>query len=106
MAEQSLIRNIIKKGVIGVILGIVLVAVARATHFPLVFQIMFFIYAMLGAGRVYPARCPLPESSRGDQGDHRPGVVFTWCCRACISAERPACLSTTRKSKKEKSKRS
>lgn len=50
MAEQSLIRNIIKKGVIGVILGIVLVAVARATHFPLVFQIMFFIYAMLGAG--------------------------------------------------------
>ena len=50
MAEQSLIRNIIKKGVIGVIVGIVLVAVARATHFPLVFQIMFFIYAMLGAG--------------------------------------------------------
>lgn len=49
MAEQSLIRNIIKKGVVGVILGIVLVAVAKATHFPLVFQIMFFIYAMLGA---------------------------------------------------------
>ena len=34
MAEQSLIRNIIKKGVVGVILGIVLVAVAKATHFP------------------------------------------------------------------------
>ena len=49
MAEQSLIRNIIKKGVIGVIVGIVLVAVAKATHFPLVFQVMFFIYAMLGA---------------------------------------------------------
>ena len=49
MAEQSLTRNIIKKGVVGVIIGIVLVAVARATHFPLVFQIMFFIYAMLGA---------------------------------------------------------
>ena len=49
MAEQSLTRNIIKKGVIGVIVGIVLVAVAKATHFPLVFQIMFFIYAMLGA---------------------------------------------------------
>ena len=49
MAEQSLIRNIIKKGVIGVVVGIVLVGVAKATHFPLVFQIMFFIYAMLGA---------------------------------------------------------
>lgn len=50
MAEQSLTRNIIKKGVIGVIVGVVLVAVAKATHFPLVFQVMFFIYAMLGAG--------------------------------------------------------
>ncbi len=50
MAEQSLTRNIIKKGVIGVLLGIVLVGVAKATHFPLVFQVMFFIYAMLGAG--------------------------------------------------------
>ena len=49
MAEQSLTRNIIKKGVIGVVVGIVLVGVAKATHFPLVFQIMFFIYAMLGA---------------------------------------------------------
>ena len=50
MAQQSLTRNIIKKGVIGVLVGIVLVAVAKATHFPLVFQVMFFIYAMLGAG--------------------------------------------------------
>jgi mono/diheme cytochrome c family protein len=50
MAEQSLTRNIIKKGVVGVLLGIVLVGVAKATHFPLVFQVMFFIYAMLGAG--------------------------------------------------------
>ena len=50
MAQQSLTRNIIKKGVIGVLVGIVLVAVAKATHFPFVFQVMFFIYAMLGAG--------------------------------------------------------
>ncbi len=49
MAEQSLTRNIIKKGVIGIIVGGVLVAVANATHFPVVFQVMFFIYAMLGA---------------------------------------------------------
>lgn len=50
MAEQSLTRNIIKKGIIGVLLGIILVGVAKATHFPFVFQVMFFIYAMLGAG--------------------------------------------------------
>jgi len=49
MAEQSLTRNIIKKGVIGIIVGIVLFGGARATHFPFVFQVMFFIYAMLGA---------------------------------------------------------
>lgn len=49
MAEQSLTRSILKKGVIGVLVGIVLVVAAKATHFPLVFQIMFFIYALLGA---------------------------------------------------------
>ena len=49
MAQQSLIGNIMKKGIIGVIVGIVLVVVAKMTHFPFVFQVMFFMYAMLGA---------------------------------------------------------
>ena len=49
MAEQSLTRSILKKGVVGVVVGIILVVAARATHFPEVFQIMFFMYAMLGA---------------------------------------------------------
>ncbi len=49
MTEQSLKRTIIKKGALGILVGIVLVGVAKATHFPLVFQVMFFIYAMLGA---------------------------------------------------------
>ena len=49
MAEQSMTRNILKKGVIGVVVGMVFVIVAKATHFPMVFQVMFFIYAMLGA---------------------------------------------------------
>ena len=49
MAEQSLTKSIMKKGIMGVVLGIILVVAARATHFPEVFQIMFFIYAMLGA---------------------------------------------------------
>jgi len=49
MPEQSLSRNIMKKSIVGVIVGIILVVVARATHFPEVFQIMFFVYAILGA---------------------------------------------------------
>ena len=49
MAEQSITRNIMKKGGIGVIVGVILVLVAKATHFPEVFQVMFFSYAMLGA---------------------------------------------------------
>jgi len=49
MTEQSLVRNIMKKGGIGIIVGVVLVLVAKATHFPEVFQIMFFSYALLGA---------------------------------------------------------
>jgi hypothetical protein len=42
-------RNILRKGVGGLIIGGVLVAIARAFDFPPVFQVMFFIYAMLGA---------------------------------------------------------
>ncbi len=38
-----------KKGGIGVIVGVILVLAAKATHFPEVFQIMFFLYALLGA---------------------------------------------------------
>ncbi|MBI5411193.1 MAG: c-type cytochrome [Nitrospirae bacterium] len=50
MAEQpSLIKSIIKKGIIGVIVGAILVGVARALAFPPIFQGMFFSYAMLGA---------------------------------------------------------
>lgn len=49
MAEQSLGKNIMKKAVVGVVIGIVLVFAAEATEFPHVFQVMFFIYALLGA---------------------------------------------------------
>lgn len=49
MAEKSFMKSILKKTVIGIIVGVILVVVARATHFPYVFQIMFFLYAMLGA---------------------------------------------------------
>jgi hypothetical protein len=46
---MGFIGNMLKKGVVGLIIGGVLVAVARALDFPPVFQVMFFIYAMLGA---------------------------------------------------------
>jgi hypothetical protein len=50
MAEQpGLIKSIIKKGIVGLIVGGVLVGVAKALAFPPVFQVMFFSYAMLGA---------------------------------------------------------
>ncbi|WP_447974228.1 c-type cytochrome [Nitrospira sp. Kam-Ns4a] len=51
MAEQpSFVRSVIRKVVIGVVVGTVLVGTAKALAFPPVFQIMFFAYAMLGAG--------------------------------------------------------
>ena len=50
MAEQpSLIKGIVKKGIIGIVIGGILVGVAIALHFPPIFQGMFFGYAMLGA---------------------------------------------------------
>jgi len=49
MAEQSVTRSIMKKLGIGVAVGVILVVAAQATHFPEIFQIMFFLYAMLGA---------------------------------------------------------
>ena len=65
MAEQSFGKSIVKKMVVGVVIGVVLVLVAKYIHlvlnlvtgatgedefhpFPLVLQIMFFLYAMLG----------------------------------------------------------
>lgn len=41
--------NVIKKLVIGLIVGGVLIGVTRALEFPTIFQMMFFAYAMLGA---------------------------------------------------------
>jgi mono/diheme cytochrome c family protein len=46
--EDSLFRVVIRKVAIGAILAIVLVILAKALHFPSVFQIMFVLYAMLG----------------------------------------------------------
>ncbi|RMH06696.1 MAG: cytochrome c [Nitrospirae bacterium] len=49
MVQNGFARVVVKKLVFGVLVGIVLVVVAKLTHFPPVFQVMFFIYAMLGA---------------------------------------------------------
>ncbi len=48
MANQSFTKSVLKKTTIGIIIGVILVVVAQMTHFPHVFQVMFFIYAMLG----------------------------------------------------------
>jgi len=56
MAEQSVTKNILKKGILGVVVGVLMVLAMEylpplfGEHsFPLVFKIMFFFYAMLGA---------------------------------------------------------
>ena len=49
MAKQSFMKSVLKKTTIGIIVGVILVVAAQQTHFPPVFQVMFFIYAMLGA---------------------------------------------------------
>lgn len=50
MAEpQSLFRNLLRKGIAGLVVGAVLVGVTWALGFPPVFRWMFFAYAMLGA---------------------------------------------------------
>jgi hypothetical protein len=49
MDTRTSVIGIVKKGTAGVIIGVLLAAGARALDFPLVFQVMFFIYAMLGA---------------------------------------------------------
>jgi mono/diheme cytochrome c family protein len=41
--------NVIKKLVVGLIVGGALIGVTRALEFPVVFQMMFFAYALLGA---------------------------------------------------------
>ena len=48
MANQSFAKSVMKKTAIGVVIGVLLVVGAQLTHFPYVFQIMFFLYAMLG----------------------------------------------------------
>jgi hypothetical protein len=42
-------KNVIKKSVAGIIIGVLLVVLARVLAFPPVFQVMFFGYAILGA---------------------------------------------------------
>lgn len=49
MANQSFAKSVMKKTALGVIIGVLMVVGAKFTHFPFVFQVMFFIYAMLGA---------------------------------------------------------
>ena len=44
----GLMKNVIKKSVAGIIIGVPLVLLARVLAFPPVFQVMFFGYAVLG----------------------------------------------------------
>ena len=49
MNEQpSFVKNVVKKGVVGAIVGGVLFGAAKALGFPVIFQYMFVAYAVLG----------------------------------------------------------
>lgn len=49
MNEQpSFVRNVVKKGVVGAIVGGVLFGASKALGFPVIFQYMFVAYAVLG----------------------------------------------------------
>ncbi len=50
MAERpNFLWSALVKGAMGVLVGVILMAIAWAAHFPFIFQAMFFFYAMLGA---------------------------------------------------------
>jgi uncharacterized membrane protein YeaQ/YmgE (transglycosylase-associated protein family) len=50
MAEQmGVVRNVLVKGIVGLVLGGALYGVSWAMGFPLVFRVMFFCYAIVGA---------------------------------------------------------
>ena len=48
-AQQSLMKNILTKIIVGLVVGGIFVGLANVFAFPPVFQAMFFLYAMLGA---------------------------------------------------------
>ena len=47
-SRPSVMKNILKKGIVGGIMGAILVGAGKAVGFPPVFQVMFFTYAALG----------------------------------------------------------
>lgn len=50
MAHQpSLVKNVLKKGIAGIIIGTILMMVTKFLNFPPIFQYMFFLYGLLGA---------------------------------------------------------
>ena len=69
MANQSFTKNVLKKATIGIIIGVILVIAAQQTHFPPVFQAMFFIYAMLSMAvhRGLPVLLPTSSSAKIDK---------------------------------------
>jgi len=46
--QQSLVKNVLKKGIGGIIVGVLLMVAAKFLNFPPIFQNMFFFYGLLG----------------------------------------------------------
>lgn len=77
--------NVIKKFVIGLIVGGVLFGITNALDFPLVFQMMFFAYAMLGAAVFTLLDAPSMKPMSGVQALGALVVFYVILCTVYIA---------------------
>jgi hypothetical protein len=77
--------NVIKKLAIGLVVGGVLVGVAKALEFPFVFQMLFFGFAILGAVVFMLLDAPPLRTMSGGKSVFALIAFYTLLCVACIA---------------------
>lgn len=77
--------NVIKKLAIGLVVGGVLVGVARALEFPFVYQMLFFGFAMLGAAVFMLLDAPPLRTMNGGKSMFALVAFYMLLCTVCIA---------------------
>jgi len=77
--------NVIKKLAIGLVVGGVLVGVARALEFPFVYQMLFFGFAMLGAAVFMLLDAPPLRTMSGGKSMFALVAFYMLLCTVCIA---------------------
>jgi hypothetical protein len=77
--------NVFRKSVAGIVIGAVLFGVAKVLGFPLVFQIMFFCYAILGAAVFMMLDAPSIKPLTGAQAVVALVVFYVILCAVYIA---------------------